>query len=114
MDRQRFNEFISLENPNMRMSGMLEQPHHTVLFRIDPTQNMRRFYSVSVQPNLFGGHSVMRNWERIGSGGQMRIKFYDSIDRAVLERDRLLIAKARRGYQMAGSDANIHGCLTSA
>lgn len=84
----------------MRYSGMEEQPHHTVLFRIDPTQDMRRFYSVSIQPNLFGGHSLMRNWGRIGTGGQLRIEMHDTKAAAVVERDRVLVSKQRRGYRI--------------
>lgn len=26
------------------------------LRRIDPSQNMRRFYALAIQPTLFGGH----------------------------------------------------------
>jgi len=78
---------------------MAEQPHHTVLFRIDPTRNMRRFYSVSVQPNLFGGHSLMRNWGRIGSGGQIRIELFDDDASATEAGDLLLHTKRMRGYR---------------
>ena len=37
------------------------------LRRIDPAQNMRRFYSLSIQPTLFGGASLIRDWGRIGT-----------------------------------------------
>ncbi|OYZ92578.1 MAG: molybdenum metabolism regulator, partial [Xanthobacter sp. 17-67-6] len=30
------------------------------LRRIDPARNMRRFYTLSLQPTLFGGTSVVR------------------------------------------------------
>lgn len=72
--------------------------HPTMLFRIDPSRNMRQFYAVTIQPNLFGGHSVMRNWGRIGTGGQMRVGLYDSHVGAIVERDRVLKTKERRGY----------------
>lgn len=78
---------------------MVEQPHHTVLFRIDPTRNMRRFYSVSVQPNLFGGHSVMRNWGRIGTSGRIRLVLYDSKSHALDAQDNLVRSKLQRGYE---------------
>jgi predicted DNA-binding WGR domain protein len=32
------------------------------LRRVDPAQNMRRFYSLSIQPTLFGGASLIRDW----------------------------------------------------
>lgn len=31
--------------------------------------NMRRFYTMQVQPNLFGGFAVVREWGRIGQSG---------------------------------------------
>lgn len=40
------------------------------LRRIDPARNMRRFYVLSIQPTLFGGASLIRNWGRIGTNGQ--------------------------------------------
>lgn len=40
------------------------------LKRIDPSLNMRRFYRMSVQPDLFGGACLVREWGRIGFRGQ--------------------------------------------
>ena len=37
------------------------------LRRIDPDRNMARFYTMSVQPNLFGEWLLLREWGRIGS-----------------------------------------------
>lgn len=48
----------------------------TTLFRIDSAQDMARFYSMTIQPNLFGGLSLVRNWGRIGSGSQMRVDLF--------------------------------------
>ena len=78
---------------------MADYNHHTMLFRIDPTRNMRRFYAVTIQPNLFGGHSVMRNWGRIGTAGQLSVDLYDTEVVAIAERDRVLRTKERRGYR---------------
>ncbi len=33
-----------------------------VLTRIDATQNMQRFYKLDVQPDLFGGWSLISDW----------------------------------------------------
>ncbi len=41
------------------------------LRRIDPTRNMRRYYSVTVQPTLFGEWSLQREWGRIGCAGRL-------------------------------------------
>jgi predicted DNA-binding WGR domain protein len=41
--------------------------------RIDPARRIRRFYVIDVQQDSFGQWSVIRQWGRIGSPGQMRI-----------------------------------------
>ena len=41
------------------------------LRRIDPTRNMRRFYRLDVQPDLFGGVLLFKEWGRIGARGRM-------------------------------------------
>ena len=54
--------------PEVRDPGdMGERDYSTILFRIDPEQNMQQFYTLCVQPNLFGGHFLVRNWGRIGT-----------------------------------------------
>ena len=36
---------------------------------IDPAKNIRRFYRLDTQPDLFGGVFLMKEWGRIGSRG---------------------------------------------
>lgn len=72
------------------------------MHRIDPTQNMRRFYTLAIQPTLFGGASVIRNWGRIGTNGQSMIETYDRAEDASTEFIRLARAKKKRGYRHAG------------
>jgi predicted DNA-binding WGR domain protein len=38
-----------------------------ILRRVDPLKNMRRFYRLDVQPDLFGQWCLIREWGRIGS-----------------------------------------------
>ena len=71
----------------------------TTLFRIEPAKNMRRYYSMTIQPNLFGGHSLMREWGRIGFGGQTRIELFDTQSAARDACDQLLRLKQKRGYR---------------
>lgn len=66
--------------------------------RIDPTQNMRRFYSLAIQPTLFGGASVIRSWGRIGTNGQSMMETYDREDEALTAKMKLERSKRRRGY----------------
>ncbi|SOC22164.1 WGR domain-containing protein [Rhodobacter maris] len=69
------------------------------LKRIDPSLNMRRFYRMSVQPDLFGGACLVREWGRIGFRGQMLIEQHDDEGRAVTALMKLSATKTRRGYQ---------------
>ncbi|GAB2208954.1 WGR domain-containing protein [Roseibium sp. ROS1] len=81
------------------MSGSDPLPVH--LRRIDPAQNMRRFYSLSVQPTLFGGASLVRTWGRIGTQGQMMMETFDDEAQACQAMKRLECRKKRRGYESA-------------
>ena len=45
---------------------------HILLERIDPSQNMARYYVLSIEPTLFGDSALVREWGRIGSLGQRR------------------------------------------
>ena len=67
----------------------------TALYRIDTSQNMSRYYTLSVQPNLFGGFSLLRNWGRIGTGGQIRVDFFEDEEAAVSASDRLMGSKLK-------------------
>jgi len=67
--------------------------------RIDSTQNMRRFYSLAIQPTLFGGASVVRNWGRIGTNGQSMMDTYDKPEEALMTMAKLERTKRRRGYR---------------
>lgn len=73
------------------------QPLH--LQRIDPAQNMRRFYVLAIQPTLFGGASVMRHWGRIGTSGQSMMQTFDQIEDAGKALERLERSKRRKGYR---------------
>jgi predicted DNA-binding WGR domain protein len=44
-----------------------------ILHRIDPLKNMRRFYRLDVRRDFFGQWCLVREWGRIGRGGQMRM-----------------------------------------
>lgn len=64
---------------------------------------MRRFYGIAIQPTLFGGASVIRNWGRIGAGGHTMMETFDHPDGANMALSRLERTKRRRGYRDAGS-----------
>lgn len=72
--------------------------HSTELRRVDPERNMARFYLLTIQPTLFGSVSLIRNWGRIGTSGQVKIETYDRPDDAHRAYRRLERVKRRRGY----------------
>ena len=90
----------------------LREPEPVHLRRIDPAQNMRRIYSLSVQPTLFGGTSLIRDWGRIGRRGQTMMETFDTADDAGLAFERLKRSKRRRGYRDAfGAQAASVGAI---
>ena len=68
------------------------------LRRIDPARNMHRFYRLDVQPDLFGGVLLVREWGRIGAHGRMVAEPYDSEALAAAALQRQAERKRRRGY----------------
>lgn len=60
---------------------------------------MRRFYALAIQPTLFGGASVIRNWGRIGANGQTMMETFDSERDAEQVFSRLEQTKRKRGYR---------------
>lgn len=78
---------------------MSEQLFQTAeLRRINPQTNTRRFYRLSLWPDLFGGVSVVREWGRLGTRGQWKTDPYPSPDQAAQALARLHRQKLRRGY----------------
>jgi len=59
---------------------------------------MNRFYRLSLQPDLFGGCTLIREWGRIGSGGRVRYDGFASEGQAVSALISMSQTKNRRGY----------------
>jgi DNA invertase Pin-like site-specific DNA recombinase/predicted DNA-binding WGR domain protein len=70
----------------------------TVLYRIDDTRRMYRYYRLDVQPNLFEEWCLMREWGRIGSTGQARSLPFSTPQEAEAALDKQRHVKERRGY----------------
>lgn len=73
-------------------------PTDLYLSRIDPAQNMRRFYRLTVQHDLFGGVSLIRIWGRIGTRGRQIVDIHADEGRAINALMALAQQKRRRGY----------------
>lgn len=68
------------------------------LRRVDAERRMHRFYRLALQPNLFGGCTLVREWGRIGSSGRLRCDDYPSEGQAVTALIAMSQSKAKRGY----------------
>lgn len=73
-------------------------PAQVDLRRIDPSMNMKRFYRMSLQPDLFGGVDLIREWGRIGRRGQFLVEQHSDEPEAVAAMLALERAKRKRGY----------------
>jgi predicted DNA-binding WGR domain protein len=69
------------------------------LERHDSERNLYRFYRLSLEKNLFGEWSLVREWGRIGKPGQRRVDLCSSLDAAQAEHRAKLHKKQRRGYR---------------
>ena len=70
-----------------------------VLRRIDPAHNMRRFYRLDIQPDLFGGVLLTKQWGRIGARGRVVAERFDSEECAAAAMLQQAARKQRRGYE---------------
>jgi predicted DNA-binding WGR domain protein len=69
------------------------------LRRVDPTRNMRRFYSLDVERDLFGKVVLVRRWGRIGTSGKVRLDEFCTEGEARAAMHRLELRKVSRGYR---------------
>jgi predicted DNA-binding WGR domain protein len=70
---------------------------------------MRRFYRLDVQPDLFCGVFLMKEWGRIGTQGRMVAERYDVEALALVALQRQAERKRRRGYGDAYASTRLRG-----
>lgn len=75
-----------------------------VLTHCDSTQNMARFYVLSIEDSLFGHPILVRRWGRLGTNGQYRLELHDSPEDALRALEEWVYRKQRRGYQILPAD----------
>lgn len=80
-----------------------EWPRPVYLRRIDPDRNMRRFYALSIDRDLFGKVCLITEHGRIGSGGRVISRTFATEREAMALFDRTRLQKQRRGYAAAPS-----------
>jgi predicted DNA-binding WGR domain protein len=84
----------------------------TLLYRIDATRNMARFYALAVEPALFGDISLVRRWGRIGTSGRSKIELFDTSAEAAEALADLVRRKLGRGYRHHSAAGSAHGIVT--
>lgn len=83
-----------------------------ILYRIDISKHMQRYYRMDVQPDLFGAWCLMREWGRIGSTGQTRSRPFPTLQQAYIALDEQRQAKKRCGYSATSCyNMNVPLCL---
>ena len=73
-------------------------PADILLHRIDPPANARRYYRMTLEPDMFGGCALVREWGRIGRSCARRVELHASEGKAQDRLNELLRAKSGRGY----------------
>ena len=68
------------------------------LRRIDATRNMRRFYQLDIELDLFGGVRLVKEWGRIGARGRVMAEHYEDEALAVAALQKQAARKRQRGY----------------
>ena len=73
---------------------------HIVLERVDPARNIARYYVLSIEPTLFGKHTLIRRWGRIGRLGREHLQFFGIEDAsgAQVTLETWLARKRKRGF----------------
>lgn len=93
------NESLDYGNELTDIYEMIGRFYHHYIERIEPGSNMARFYSLGVQPTLFGDYSLMRCWGRIGTRGQCKEHIFAEEEDATSQLLTFLQAKTKRGYK---------------
>lgn len=75
-----------------------------VLHKIDASHGMARFYSLSLDVDLFGNTLLIREWGRIGTCGQVKKDLHMSRLLAIVSLNTIFKAKIRKGYIPVHSD----------
>ena len=73
--------------------------HVLVLRRVEPEQNVARFYALMIEHDLFGRVILVRHWGRIGSKGRERAAVHADEGEAAQTMGKRAAAKHRSGYQ---------------
>jgi len=78
---------------------MPDVSRQTYLTRIDEQANQYRYYSMRIDPDLFGRWSLVRQWGRLDtSGGTLRMDSFENEQAAIDQLAKIVKQKLKRGY----------------
>ena len=66
---------------------------------IDPPKNKQRFYMLQIQPDLWGGVSLVREYGRLGQPGRVLSRWFNAEADALNYLGQLQVQKLKRGYE---------------
>jgi predicted DNA-binding WGR domain protein len=85
---------------DFRISGRAPLPSYPLsLKRYDPAHRIHQYYRLTVQPNLFGAWSLLREWGRIGRPSQMQADLYVCLEATQEAFRRKEREKRQKGYR---------------
>jgi len=70
-----------------------------LMHRIDPAKNAYRFYTLSLEPTLFGDVALVRRWGRIGTRGHQIIELHPDTPSALRALQHHQTIRQRHGYR---------------
>lgn len=73
-------------------------PYRLYCRKIDCTKNLSRYYTLAIEPTLFGETAVVRQWGRIGKRGGEKSDVFATERDAAIHFLMLARKKRRRGY----------------
>ena len=88
---------------------MLTQPYYLYVERVDPDRNMARFYTLAIEPTLFGTPRLLRRWGRIGTSGRTMVHHFEREEDAVALFLDLLRERRAHGYRVKRIEAPARG-----
>ncbi|WLS00648.1 WGR domain-containing protein (plasmid) [Shinella sumterensis] len=100
---------LDMKNVTGDSSLMLAQPYHLYVERVDPDRNMARFYTLAIEPTLFGTPRLLRRWGRIGTLGRTMVHHFEREEDAVSLFLDLLRERRAHGYQVKRIEALARG-----
>ncbi len=100
---------LDVESETGDSSLMLTQPYYLYVERVDRRRNMARFYTLAIEPTLFGTPRLLRRWGRIGTLGRTMVHHFEREEEAVALFLELLRERRAHGYRAKPIETLLRG-----